>query len=102
MPLRRWLETAKPLPGPPGALRIDASHEGWLTCAQDVAASGGRLLALWAEGARPVQVHAVLMTNSGKFAHYTPSNTGYAVLYAGLADCVESALTGRPVIGDQP
>lgn len=38
----------------------------------------------------------VLMTNSGKFAHYAPGNTGYAVLYGSLADCVESAVTGRP------
>ena len=50
----------------------------------------------------PPQPGAVLMTNSGKFAHYTPSNTGYAVLYAGLADCVESAVAGRPVIGSLP
>ena len=47
----------------------------------------------------PEKPGAVLMTNSGKFAHYTPSNTGYAVLYASLADCVESAVAGRPMIG---
>ena len=47
----------------------------------------------------PEKPGAVLMTNSGKFAHYTPSNTGYAVLYASLADCVESAVSGRPAIG---
>ncbi|UCI07513.1 aconitase X [Mesorhizobium sp. B1-1-8] len=41
-----------------------------------------------------------LMTNSGKFAHYAPGNTGYAVLYASLADCVESAVLGRPVFTD--
>jgi predicted aconitase len=40
---------------------------------------------------------AVLMTNSGKFAHYAPGNTGYGVLYGSLSDCVESAVTGRPV-----
>jgi predicted aconitase len=37
----------------------------------------------------------VLMTNSGKFAHYTPSNTGYGVIYGSLEDCVASAMTGR-------
>jgi predicted aconitase len=37
----------------------------------------------------------VLMTNSGKFAHYTPANTGYEVVYGSLADCVSSAMTGR-------
>jgi len=37
----------------------------------------------------------VLMTNSGKFAHYTPANTGYKVVYGSLADCVASAEAGR-------
>jgi len=40
----------------------------------------------------------ILMTNSGKFAHYAPGNTGYAVVYGTLRDCVESAIAGRPVI----
>ena len=39
----------------------------------------------------------VLMTNSGKFAHYGPSNTGYEVLYGSLEDCVDSAVAGRAV-----
>lgn len=38
---------------------------------------------------------AVLMTNSGKFAHYATGNTGYAVVYGSLAECVESAVAGR-------
>jgi predicted aconitase len=42
----------------------------------------------------------VLMTNSGKFAHYAPGNTGYQVVYGSLADCVESAVTGKPVFTD--
>ena len=42
----------------------------------------------------------VLMTNSGKFAHYGPSNTGYDVLYGSMEDCVESAITGA-VVRDQ-
>lgn len=37
----------------------------------------------------------VLMTNSGKFAHYGPSNTGYEVVYGSLADCVASAVSGE-------
>ncbi len=37
----------------------------------------------------------LLMTNSGKFAHYTTPNTGWDVLYGGLSDCVESAVAGR-------
>jgi predicted aconitase len=41
----------------------------------------------------------VLMTNSGKFAQYAPGNTGYGVLFGSLAECVESAIDGRPRIG---
>jgi predicted aconitase len=37
----------------------------------------------------------VLMTNSGKFAHYGPSNTGYDVIYGSLEDCVASAVEGQ-------
>ncbi len=42
----------------------------------------------------------VLMTNSGKFAHYAPGNTGYATLFGSLRDCVESAAAGRPVLAE--
>ena len=37
----------------------------------------------------------LLMTNSGKFAHYTKPNTGWDVLYGSLHDCAESAVAGR-------
>ncbi len=37
----------------------------------------------------------VLMTNSGKFAHYAPGNTGYGVVFGSLAQCVDSAVSGR-------
>jgi predicted aconitase len=43
--------------------------------------------------------NAVLMTNSGKFAHYAPGNTGYGVIYGSMAECVESAVAGHPVFG---
>jgi len=39
----------------------------------------------------------LLLTNSGKFAHYTRPNTGYDVLYGSLADCAETAVAGRLV-----
>lgn len=39
----------------------------------------------------------VLMTNSGKFAHYAPGNIGHEVLYGSLSDCVETAVAGRLV-----
>ncbi len=40
----------------------------------------------------------VLMTNSGKFAQYAPGNTGYGVVFGSMAECVESAVAGRPVL----
>lgn len=39
----------------------------------------------------------LLLTNSGKFAHYTRPNTGADVLYGSLADCAETAVAGRLV-----
>lgn len=45
----------------------------------------------------PAGDRRVLMTNSGKFAHYGPANTGYEAIYGSLADCVESAVAGRVV-----
>jgi len=61
MPLRRWLDNSRPLPGPVEVHRIDATPDTWTACAQDAAACGGRLLALWAEGTRPVTVYTVLL-----------------------------------------
>ncbi|MGO1120274.1 aconitase X [Rhodovibrionaceae bacterium A322] len=37
----------------------------------------------------------LLMTNSGKFAHYGPANTGYDSLFGSLEDCVETAVVGQ-------
>ncbi len=37
----------------------------------------------------------VLMTNSGKFAHYAPGNIGLQVVYGSLEECVRSAAAGR-------
>jgi hypothetical protein len=41
----------------------------------------------------------VLVTNSGKFAHYTTPNTGYQVVFASLRDCVDSAVAGHLEVG---
>lgn len=45
------------------------------------------------------ETSGLLVTNSGKFAHYTPGNTGYDVLFAPLGDCVESAVSGHWHVG---
>jgi len=40
------------------------------------------------------QQSGLLVTNSGKFAHYAPPNTGYDVIFATLRECIESAVRG--------
>ncbi len=37
----------------------------------------------------------VLMTDSGKFAQYTPPNTGFEVVFATSDECVETGVSGR-------
>lgn len=37
----------------------------------------------------------VIMTNSGKYAHYAPGLTGRQVHFGSLADCAETACTGQ-------
>ncbi|HSM03818.1 MAG TPA: aconitase X catalytic domain-containing protein [Longimicrobiales bacterium] len=43
-----------------------------------------------------------LMTNSAKFAYYTPGLLGKTVVFGSLADCVESAVRGTVVRGPSP
>ena len=42
----------------------------------------------------------VLMTNSGKYAHYGPGIIGVESVYGSTAECVEAAVTGRAVVDD--
>ena len=39
--------------------------------------------------------NGVLMTNSGKFAHYAPGNIGLQVVFGSLEECIRSAELGR-------
>lgn len=60
-------------------------------------AAGVRLVADTCVVVTPIleRLEGTLMTNSGKFAHYAPGNTGYGTVFGSLADCVESAVAGR-------
>ncbi len=68
-------------------------------------ASGVRLVAdvCWCSITEPVFPPAarVLMTNSGKYAHYGPGLSNRAIRFGSMADCVEAACTGRAK-GDLP
>lgn len=41
------------------------------------------------------RLDGVVMTNSGKWAHYAPANLGVEVAFGSLEDCVRSAASGR-------
>jgi predicted aconitase len=43
------------------------------------------------------RLDGVVMTNSGKWAHYAPGNIGVEVAFGSLEDCVASAAEGRVV-----
>jgi predicted aconitase len=45
------------------------------------------------------RLDGVVMTNSGKWAHYAPGNIGVSVAFGDLEDCVRSAAAGRVVRG---
>jgi Ni,Fe-hydrogenase III large subunit len=61
MELQNWIDHSTPLPGAPGVRRLDVTVDAWLACATDVAASGGRLFALWADCAGQATVFAALI-----------------------------------------
>lgn len=45
------------------------------------------------------RMNGVVMTNSGKWAHYAPGNIGVDVAFAELGDCIASAAVGHVVRG---
>jgi predicted aconitase len=69
-------------------------HAGW---AEILRQAGVRLVVDTCVVVTPIlrAVDGAVMTNSGKFAHYTPGNTGLAVIFGSLRECVRSAAAGR-------
>jgi predicted aconitase len=46
------------------------------------------------------QVEGVVMTNSGKMAHYAPSNIGVRLAFGSLSECVRSAVAGQVTLDE--
>jgi Ni,Fe-hydrogenase III large subunit len=61
VPRQKWIDESTPMPGAPGARWLEVTADAWTACATDVAASGGRLLALWADGAGRATIFAALI-----------------------------------------
>jgi predicted aconitase len=65
-------------------------QHGWREQLQEM---GVRLVVDTCVVVAPIVQHkgGVLMTNSGKFAHYAPGNIGFEVVFGSLEECVRSA-----------
>jgi len=99
MPLRRWVEQSLPLHGVPGARRIKVTPDTWQACAQDVAANGGRLLALWADGTAPVTVYAALIAEPTVLLLALEIDETTAT-YPGLAELFPAAARMQRAVAD--
>jgi predicted aconitase len=66
-----------------------------------VRVSTDRCLCMLNEGLLPPGTTGV-MTDSGKFAHYGPGLVRRGVYFGSTADCVDSAVAGRPIVGEPP
>ena len=87
MGLERWFAQATALPGAPGAKALEVTAESWRAVAADVAAGGGRLLALWADPERGngPAVRAAFLAESALLVVTLPIAPG-ATEYPGLED----------------
>lgn len=65
--------------------------------AQRLAAAGVQIVTDTCTYITPVmkQTRGLVMTNSGKWAHYAPANIGVEVAYGSLYECVRSACSGK-------
>lgn len=75
-------------------VQVNLQKQGWLERLQAV---GVQIVVDTCVVVTPIvrARQGVLMTNSGKFAHYAPGNIGFQVVYGGLEECVRSASQGR-------
>src|SRR5215469_5075340 len=64
---RNWWAESTAQPGAPGVRTLSVSSDEWTRAAQELAAGGARLLALWASRAEhgPPEVHAAFLIDSG-------------------------------------
>jgi hypothetical protein len=73
---------------------VELKNRGWLA---ELESAGVQVVVDTCVVVAPIaRVHeGVLMTNSGKFAHYSPGNIGLQVVFGSLEECIRSAELGR-------
>jgi len=73
----------------------EVAERGWLG---DLESAGVTVVADTCVVVTPIMSGSgTLITNSGKFAHYTPGTTGFNVIYGSLEECIESGEAGHVV-----
>jgi Ni,Fe-hydrogenase III large subunit/Ni,Fe-hydrogenase III component G len=101
MPLRAWWARSELQPGAPGLSALTVSREEWRSLAQDIAAAGGRLLAMWASAdarGAPI-VRAVFLHERGGML-VSHSLVDARTLYPGIEDVFPAASRMQRAIAD--
>ncbi len=92
MPSTHWWGQARPVAGAPGVRGLQVEAAGWRDASQDMAASGGRLLALWCDlpAERLASVVALYQAQQGALA-VRLSLSSETDRYPGLQDIYPTA-----------
>jgi Ni,Fe-hydrogenase III large subunit/Ni,Fe-hydrogenase III component G len=101
MALRAWFDRSDAQPGAPGLRALTVSGEEWRQVAQDVAAAGGRLVALWASreaGAASTIRGAFLAEHSGLVLSLPVADP--QAPYPGLEDLFPAAARMQRALAD--
>ena len=101
MSLHDWFERSSVHPGAPGLRSLAVSHNEWRRIAEDMAAAGGRLMALWAtpSGEAGARVHAAFLAEVGGLV-LTLSMLKPEEPYPGIDDVFPSAARMQRAVTD--
>jgi Ni,Fe-hydrogenase III large subunit/Ni,Fe-hydrogenase III component G len=101
MPLHAWFEVSEAQPGAPGLRALTVSHEQWRQVAEDVAAAGGRLVALWASSDERsgATIHAAFVAEPGGLVLTLPISDPDTP-YPAIEDLFPAAARMQRVVAD--
>jgi Ni,Fe-hydrogenase III large subunit len=100
MAVRKWLDQAATLPGAPGISGLEVGREAWSAAALDLAAAGGRLLALWAEAADDGSVLRAAYATAGGMLVLSLRVPATERHYPGLHDVFPAATRMQRAVAD--